>query len=144
MRKKFQIFVFWGLALCCLAGFGFARENSGNIDVDLSAMSGTMVYSMVYRMVSSPEEFIGKRIKMKGVFASYLDEDINRRFFGCVIQDALACCSQGLAFELESPRKYPKEFPKEGSPITLVGTFAYESDEDGFAFPIIKKAKIIK
>ena len=107
-------------------------------------MSSTMVYSMVYQMVTEPKKYIGKTIKMKGAFSSYKDEETGRRFFGCVIKDALACCSQGLAFELAKPRKFPSEYPSEGTSITIVGTFDFEKEEDGIGFPIIKNAKLFR
>ncbi|MBR1736522.1 MAG: hypothetical protein IJ736_05845, partial [Firmicutes bacterium] len=44
------------------------------IDVDLTAMSSTIVYSEVYNMMYEPNEYIGKTIKMKGVFKTYHDE----------------------------------------------------------------------
>ena len=95
-------------------------------------------------MVTEPEKFVGKTIKMKGAFSSYKDEETGRRFFGCVIKDALACCSQGLAFETAKSLKYPKEYPSEGSTITIVGIFEYEKEEDGIGFPIIKNAKLFR
>ena len=119
-------------------------SSANRVDIDLSRMSATMVYSMVYQMVTEPKKFIGKRIKMKGSFSSYYDEAVDRRFFGCVIKDALACCSQGLAFETFKPRKYPKDFPREGSPITIIGRFDYEKEEDGIGFPIIRNAIFIE
>jgi hypothetical protein len=107
-------------------------------------MSATMVYSMVFQMVTEPKKFVGKTIKMKGAFSSYQDEETGRRFFGCIIKDALACCSQGLAFELAKPRKFPSEYPSEGTSITIVGTFEFEKEEDGIGFPIIKNAKLFR
>ncbi len=107
-------------------------------------MSSTMVYSIVYQMVTDPQKYTGKTIKMKGIFSSYVDEETNRRFFGCVIKDALACCSQGLAFELAKPRKYPSEYPSEGASITIIGTFEFEKEEDGIGFPIIKDAILFR
>ena len=110
-----------------LAVFSQAKDPAGpkKIDVDLSRMSGTVVYGMVYQMVTYPERFVGKRVRMKGVFSTYYDNEIKQRFFGCVISDALACCSQGLAFELSKPRKFPDEFPDEGTPITITGDFVF-------------------
>jgi hypothetical protein len=72
----------------------FASETTGNkkIDIDISRMSGTMVYGQVYQMVMYPSKYLGKHIKMKGIFSSYYDDELERRFYGCVIQDALACC----------------------------------------------------
>ena len=93
-------------------------------------------------MVMYPSKYLGKHIKMKGIFSSYYDEEMERRFYGCVIQDALACCSQGLAFELAKPREFPKEYPAEGAIITITGDFDFESDEGGGGFPIIRNAEM--
>ena len=134
------------LCIFSLSTSSVAAENvsANHVDLDLTRMSSTMVYSMVYQMVTEPKKFIGKRIKMKGAFSSYYDEESKRRFFGCVIKDALACCSQGLAFETFKPRKYPKDFPSEGSSITIIGRFDYEKEEDGIGFPIIRNAIFIE
>ena len=122
----------------------FAGEPGGKkkFDIDLSRMSGTMVYGQVYQMVMYPQKYIGKYIKMKGVFSSYYDDESKRRFYGCVIQDALACCSQGLAFELAKPRKFPKEYPAEGAEIMITGYFDYLEEEDGASYPIVRNAEM--
>ena len=137
------------IAVLCLFAFAtssIANENvsANRVDIDLSRMSSTMVFTMVYKMVTEPEKFVGKIIKMKGAFSSYKDEETGRRFFGCVIKDALACCSQGLAFETAKVRRYPNDYPDEGSPITIIGTFEFEKEEDGIGFPIIKKATLYR
>ena len=122
----------------------FAEGSNGKkkYDIDLSRMSGTMIYGQVNQMVMYPKKYIGKHIKMKGIFSSYYDEELERRFYGCVIQDALACCSQGLAFELAKPREFPKEYPAEGDIIIVEGDFDYEKDEGGGGFPIIRNAEM--
>ena len=133
------------IAVLLLALNASAKDSGGNapkkIDIDLTRMSGTMVYAQVYQMVTHPSKYVGKRIKMKGVFSSYYDDVVKKRFYGCVIADALACCSQGLAFELAKSRKYPEEFPDEGETITIIGDF--EMAEDGEdAYPVIRNAKL--
>lgn len=132
-------------SIFCLTSVCVVNSPDGShnkVDIDLAKMSGTMVYAQVYQMVMNPHKFVGKQIRMKGIFSSYFDDESKRRFYGCVIQDALACCSQGLAFELSKPRKYPQEYPAEGAEITIEGTFDYEKEEDGVSFPIIKKAEM--
>ena len=138
MFKLFKVVLAVLLAFAAL----FAKEPSGKekYDIDISRMSGTMVYGQVYQMVMYPSKYLGKHIKMKGIFSSYYDEELERRFYGCVIQDALACCSQGLAFELAKPRKYPEQYPAEGDAIIVEGDFDYEKDEGGGGFPIIRNA----
>ena len=148
MSKYFKKTAIAFIAVLLFALNASAKDSGGNtskkIDIDLTRMSSTMVYSIVYQMVTDPQKYTGKTIKMKGIFSSYVDEETNRRFFGCVIKDALACCSQGLAFELAKPRKYPSEYPSEGASITIIGTFEFEKEEDGIGFPIIKDAILFR
>jgi hypothetical protein len=138
------VFKLFKVVLAVLLAFAalFAKEPGGKekYDIDISRMSGTMVYGQVKQMIMYPSKYLGKHIKMKGIFSSYYDDQIDRRFYGCVIADALACCSQGLAFELAKPRKYPEQYPAEGDAIIVEGDFDYEKDEGGGGFPIIRNA----
>ena len=145
MSKHFKKIAIAFIAVFLFALNASAKDPGGNTsqktDIDLARMSGTMVYAQVYKMETEPVKFIGKRIRMKGVFSSYYDQETKKRFYGCVIADALACCSQGLAFELAKERKFPDEFPDEGEKITIIGDFEMEEDGDD-AYPIIRNAKM--
>ena len=105
------------------------KENSNSIDVDLTKLSSTMVYSEVYAMMTAPEDYIGKTVKMNGQFALYQATDANGQpvpdqiYFACVIADATACCQQGLEFVLAGDYKYPDDYPELGTDITVVGEF---------------------
>ena len=100
------------------------------IDIDLTQLSSTMVYSEVFNIVSDPESFVGKVIKMQGSFTMYHDEATDKYYYGCIIQDATACCSQGLEFVPLNATVYPDDFPEEMSTITVTGTFSiYEEGE---------------
>ena len=90
------------------------------IDIDLTKLSKTMVYSEVLNMMQSPKKYIGKTIKMKGT-CSIQDDAINQKtYYSCIIQDATACCAQGIEFELEG--KDPK-YPENYSEICVIGQF---------------------
>lgn len=99
------------------------------VDVDLTLLSSTMVYSEVYAMVYEPEQYLGKTVKMQGLFAT--QEYEGTRLYACVIQDATACCAQGLEFELAEALSYPEDFPEEGAEITVVGTFDTYTEDAG-------------
>ena len=113
-------------------------EGTAAIDIDLTALSGIMVYSEVNSMISFPDNNIGKTVKMLGQFAIYQATDENgafipdKMFFACMIcmiADATACCAQGLEFALAGKPVYPDEYPELGAEITVVGTFEwYEED----------------
>ena len=93
------------------------------IDVDLTALSSTMVYSEVYNMMASPEQYVGKTIKMNGLFTAFHDPETEKNYFTCIIKDATACCSQGIEFELKDDYSYPEDYPQEGEDVTVKGVF---------------------
>ena len=93
----------------------------GTVDVDLTKLSSTMVYSEVYNMMTEPDKYLGKRVRMRGSFA-YAEGD-NRYYFACLISDATACCAQGIEFILKDERKFPEDYPSKGTEITVVGVF---------------------
>lgn len=45
-------------------------------------------------------------MKMRGMFSSYHDEETGKSYYACIIQDATACCAQGIEFELEGEYTY--------------------------------------
>ena len=90
-------------------------------DVDLTVMNSTMVYAEVNNMLTNPDKYRGKIIKMKGSFSVY--ETAARNYYACIIADATACCSQGIEFVVANKRDYPNEYPALGTQITVVGKF---------------------
>ena len=147
--KKLLCVLLAALLLCTLAACGHEdtaqkpaaedAEGTAAVDIDLTVLSGIMVYSEVNSMISFPDNYIGKTVKMKGQFAiGYVyntdgtpDESTAR--FACVIADATACCSQGLEFILTVEHTYPDEYPELGAEITVVGTFEWY-EEDAFRY----------
>lgn len=107
------------------AGIGTEGSKSGtkDIDIDLTALSSTMVYSEVYNMMSVPENYMGKKVKMGGAFAVYHDEKTDNYYYACIIKDATACCSQGIEFVLAGDYKYPDDYPQVGEDVCVVGEF---------------------
>ncbi len=96
-----------------------------DIDIDLTQMSSTMVFSQVYNITMTPEDYQGKVIKMKGQFLSDLDTETNTRYYACLILDATACCAEGLGFVPKDGYLYPEDFPEPDGEITVTGTFDY-------------------
>lgn len=97
--------------------------NEEGVEVDLTVMSSGTVYSIVYDMMMHPDNYVGKVVKMRGIFDTAYDEASGIRYYACVIQDATQCCAQGIEFELENPGTYPDDFPKVGQECTVVGVF---------------------
>ena len=157
--KKLLCVLLAALLLCTLAACGHEdtaqkpaaedAEGTAAVDIDLTVLSGIMVYSEVNSMISFPDNYIGKTVKMKGQFAiGYVyntdgtpDESTAR--FACVIADATACCSQGLEFILTGEHTYPNDYPELGSEITVTGTFEVYT-ENGFQYCRLVDATLVR
>ena len=123
-------------------------EGTAAVDVDLTVLNGIMVYSEVNSMISFPDNYIGKTVKMQGQFTIYQATDENgafipdKMFFACMIADATACCAQGLEFALAGKPAYPDEYPELGAEITVVGTFEWY-EEDGCRYYRLGNASFV-
>lgn len=119
-----------------------APSKPEKVDLDLTTMSSTMVYSEVFNMVTTPENYIGKTVKMRGTYMYYYDEKPDHYYFFCLISDAMACCSQGIEFSLTMDYHYPEDYPKPDDEITVVGVFdSYE--EEGNTYCILRNARLV-
>lgn len=98
------------------------------VDVDLTQMNSTMVYSEVYDMMTNPDNYIGKKIRMNGQFiVTPVD---GKNYFACLIADATSCCAQGMEFQLAGEHKYPEDYPDIQSEITVNGVFETYMEDD--------------
>ena len=117
-------------------------SESVSVDVDLTTLSSTMVYSEVLNIMMSPETYVGKSVKMKGYFGYYHDENTDKYYFACMIPDATACCAQGIEFILTDDYVFPDDYPEEGNIVTVAGEFMiYE--EDGSTYFTLKDSKLL-
>ena len=92
-------------------------------EVDLTKMSSTVVYAQVLDILSYPDKYLGKKITMGGLFSIYEDPDSGYIYYACVIQDATACCANGIEFICKDERKYPEDYPELGTDIRVSGIF---------------------
>ena len=115
--------------------------NKDGIDYDLTAMDGDLVYASVYQMMVEPELFEGKVIKISGrYYASFYDPN-NRYYHYVIIEDAMACCAQGMEFVWDDgSHVYPDEYPKDNSYVEVVGTFETYTETDGQIYCRLKDA----
>jgi hypothetical protein len=100
---------------------------SDAVDIDLTAMSGTMVYATVYKIMSKPKDYIGKTIRARGPYSAIYFEETGLHYHFVVIEDATACCKQGFEFVWKGNHAYPADYPAEETKIEVAGTFkSYE------------------
>ncbi len=116
-----------------------AVTGSGEFDVDLTVISGLLVYSEVYNMMAYSEDYVGKSVKMKGIYTVYIDDVTGALYHACIVQDATACCATGIEFELTDDYVYPDDYPKEGDEITVSGVFD-TYDDGGYTYCTLRNA----
>ena len=111
------------------------QTSADGVEVDLTVLSSTMVYSEVYNMLyNDPAHYLGKTVKARGGFSIYqlvtdgvLQPDPVA--YACIIADATACCAEGMEFVLEGDYTYPDDYPELGAEITVIGEFqSYEEN----------------
>ena len=125
------------------------QTSADGVDVDLTVLSSTMVYSEVYnRLYFYPEDYYGKNVKMTGQFNVYQWVDESGIVadmpvaYACIISDATACCAEGVEFVLEGDYTYPDDYPELGTEITVIGEFqSYE--ENGVTWYHLVNARMV-
>lgn len=118
-----------------------AGKTEETVDIDLSAFSNTMAYSELTNINSTPDDYIGQTIKVRGTFNIYHDEATDKYYYACLIADTSACCSAALEFVPEGDFTYPDDFPELDTEITVMGTLE-TYDENGTKFCHLVNAKM--
>lgn len=111
------------------------------VDMDLTQLSDTMLYSQVSNMMTEADKYIGKMIRVPGDFAVAYSEENNQYYYACLITDQTACCSLGVEFELPETYKYPDDYPAEGEQITVQGVFDTYT-EGPYTYCVLRNAKL--
>ena len=123
------------------------QTSADGVDVDLTVLSSTMVYSEVYNMLYYDQEsYYGKTVKANGIFAIYqmVVDGVTQPApvaYACIIADATACCAEGMEFVLKGDLTYPDDYPELGAEITVIGEFqSYE--ENGMTWYHLVNARL--
>ena len=107
-----------------------SQSPSASVDVDLTALSSTMVYAEVFNMMMSPDDYIGKTIRITGISIVYSDPETARIHCGVIVQDATACCAQGFNLIMPEGASYPQDYPPSDSEVTVVGKFQVDRTQE--------------
>ena len=107
------------------------------VDLDLTKMSATMIYSTIFDMLIMPEDYVDKNIKLSGWFETYTDPQTGEMYYAVVVPDATACCQQGLEFVWKGNHTYPDDFPKPGQNITVTGIYKM-IENDGVTYTYLE------
>ncbi len=119
-------------------------NTSGEVDMDLTVMSSDMIYTTIYQLMEEPDTYIGKKIKINGVYNAIYYEPTDKYYHYVIIEDATACCAQGMEFVWEDGNHtYPDEYPDESVEIEIIGDFeTYREEGDDYVYCRLKNSSL--
>ena len=125
MKKIIPVLFF--ICVTAAAVTGCSKKHDDIIDLDISKMSGVLVYAQVVNIYESPDEYMGKRIKINGQYHASYFEETDLYYHYVVVGDESLCCQVGLEFIWDGKHNYPDDYPGENTEIEVVGVFgSYE------------------
>ncbi len=96
-----------------------------SIDLDLTQLNKNMLYSQLYNIMMNPLDYLGKSIRIEGLYISDLATDTGKSYHFVVITDEAACCQQGMEFKIDEGLNYPEP----NTSIVIEGIFASYMEE---------------
>lgn len=122
MKKRLALLLAFCLALASLsASFAETASEPLQVDLDLSEMSGTIVYAQIYNIQYDPGPYLGKVIRVRGYYQLYIEPADGNVYYACVIPDATACCTQGMEFVPATEPEDPENYIEDCADITVTG-----------------------
>jgi len=124
MKKCVITVCFIFIAVMAVAGCAGQSENTDKapVDIDLTELSMTMIQAEYERIVSSPDENIGKTISVYGSLLTYIyDADYKLAHFVIIVQGD-ECCQMGFEFKIDGDYEFPDDYPQQNSMIKITGT----------------------
>lgn len=119
------------LLLLLLSGCGGVKEENTEITYDLSSLNDTMAYSQLINIIKDPDDYLGKGIRLKGIYSASFNPFSQSYNNTVTIQDNTQCCAQGIEFILKKGNSYPED----GTEITLCGVLdLYEEGKHSYAY----------
>ena len=129
MKKHLYLWIIIFILFLTLVSCGETKEKDTDIDYDLTVMGPQMVYATVNDMLTNPNKYLNKTIKIVGQFSVFKDDTTNKEYPSIIIQDATLCCANGIEIVLRGDPKYPDGYPTLNTYITIVGR--YETYTEG-------------
>lgn len=114
------------LAVCAA---GAEESEEVWVDLDLSVLSGTVVYAQVYNLMYDPEPYLGKTIRIAGYYNYFDDQAHGVVYHACIVPDATACCAQGIEFVRAGEYAWPEDYPQIGQEIVVTGRLEIYEDQ---------------
>lgn len=92
-------------------------------DIDLTAMSPTMLFAEVVNMTRTPKQYEGATVTLRGgLMMLACDTSTGVGSYSCYVEDATKCCQRGIGFTIDRPLE-DTSILVEGNEVIIKGTF---------------------
>ena len=123
MKKRIAVIMVILCVVVLLAGCGKEEKNNAEREIiDMTHMSGNVIYGEVFAMMMEPQEYEGKTICIKGLFNMQKDKETGQDYYFVLITDAQACCQQGIELKGKDDAP-PRGLPAIGGEMVVEGKF---------------------
>ena len=104
MKRCFRLLVVLSFMLVgCSSG-----SDGSSVDIDFTQLSAPMQYAEAGSILESPEQFVGKTMRVRGVFQTYRDPVTSNDYYFVGVRDVSICCVQYMEFKGSVVRDYPE------------------------------------
>lgn len=142
MKNRLALFLALCLVLVSLsAAFAETVSEPIQVDLDLSQMSGTIVYAEVYNLVYDPAPYLGEVLRIRGYYSFFRDPVSDNVYYACVIPDATACCMQGIEFVPAEEPADPDHYQEDNADLTVTGRLEMY-DDNGISYLHLTDARV--
>lgn len=138
MKNRLALLLVLFLILGSLSAvFAETASEPLQVDLDLSKMSGTIVYAQIYNIQYDPGAYLGKVIRVRGYYSFFREPSNGHLYYACVIPDATACCMQGMEFVPFTEPEDPDHFMEDNADITVTGRLETYVEDGAFYLHLV-------
>lgn len=105
--------------------------------IDLTVHNSLMIGVELTQIMRYPEQYIGRTIRMPGMYATSEDPNTGITYYYVLTWDATLCCQIGMEFILDD-----EAYPDLGEDIVVEGTF-HTYEEFGITYCTLLDAQLI-
>jgi hypothetical protein len=94
-----------------------------SVDLDMTGMGSAIAYSQAVDIMTNPDDYLGKVIKVKGNYYPTYYDPTAQYYHLVLVGDETSCCRQQLEFAWTGDHAFPDDYPDMNAEIIIAGVF---------------------
>ena len=126
-----------------IAGCSNGETNErGEVDIDLTALSATLVEAEYQNMLANFDNYAGKTIRAVGTYYTLFMESTGRHYHYVIVVTGDECCQLGFEFKRDGDHTVFDDYPAVNAVIEVIGVLD-RYDENGTTYMYIDVTEFI-